>query len=342
MNTEKENLKLNQYDNCGDDETTKSKNPLGRLVDNIYDKMEDKRVQFAVLGVLCLLIIILPMVSNSYVMEVMTNAFFYMVLCLGLNITVGYCGLLNLGNAAFFAFGAYTTGILVKMGVNFWLTIPAAMVISVIVACIIGGPTLKLRSDYLAIVTLGFGEITRLIARNLDVTGGASGLVGIPRPELFGMRLYLINHFYYMFFILVVIAVIISFRIHQSRFGRALEYIREDEDAAEAMGINTVRYKLLAYIVGSLFAGVGGCFFAVKMTAISPESFLFIQSANVLLAIVLGGMGKIPGALLGAFFLVLFPEVFRGIGETRMLFFGIVLVLVMIFRPQGLWPERKS
>lgn len=342
MSTEKENIKLNEQPGSGTCETPESTNVFSRITDSIYDKMEDKRIQFAVLGILCVLILVLPMISNSYIIEVVTNAFFYMVLCLGLNITVGYCGLLNLGNAAFFAFGAYTTGILVKMGVNFWLTIPAAMIISVLVACIIGGPTLKLRSDYLAIVTLGFGEITRLIARNLDITGGASGLVGIPRPEIFGMRLYMGHHFYYMFFILVVIALIISYRIHQSRFGRALECIREDEDAAEAMGINTVRYKLLAYIVGSLFAGVGGCFFAVKMTAISPESFLFIQSANVLLAIVLGGMGKIPGAILGGFFLVLFPEIFRGIGETRMLFFGIVLILVMIYRPQGLWPERNS
>ncbi|MEL7566615.1 MAG: branched-chain amino acid ABC transporter permease, partial [Dehalobacterium sp.] len=216
MNTEKENIKLNQLDDLGVDETPQSKSSLGRLTDSIYDKMENKKVQFVILGILCLLILILPMISNSYIMEVMTNAFFYMVLCLGLNITVGYCGLLNLGNAAFFAFGAYTTGILVKMGVSFWLTIPVAMVISVVVACIIGGPTLKLRSDYLAIVTLGFGEITRLIARNLEITGGASGLVGIPRPEFFGMKLYLINHFYYTFFILVVIAVIIAFRIHQS------------------------------------------------------------------------------------------------------------------------------
>lgn len=338
----KENTKLNEQPASGACDTPKSMNAFQRVMDSIYDKMDNIRVKIAVLAALCLLIIILPMISNTYVMEVMTNAFFYMVLCLGLNITVGYCGLLNLGNAAFFAFGAYTTGILVKMGVSFWLTIPAAMIISIIVACIIGGPTLKLRSDYLAIVTLGFGEITRLMARNLDITGGATGLVGIPRPEFFGMKIYLINHFYYTFFILVVIAVIIAYRIHRSRFGRALEYIREDEDAAEAMGINTVRYKLLAYIVGSLFAGVGGCFFAIKMTAISPESFLFLQSANVLLAIVLGGMGKIPGAILGAFVLVLFPEVFRGIGETRMLFFGIVLVLIMIFRPQGLWPERKS
>ncbi|MGI6629487.1 MAG: branched-chain amino acid ABC transporter permease [Bacillota bacterium] len=342
MEKEKINIQINEQSGAGVLETPKAGNALSRLVDSAYEFMDNKRNKFIVLGTLTLLLIILPFISNTYVTEVMTNAFFYMVLCLGLNITVGYCGLLNLGNAAFFAFGAYTTGILVKAGLSFWLTIPVAVVISIIVACIIGGPTLKLRSDYLAIVTLGFGEITRLMARNLDITGGATGLVGIPRPEFFGMKIYLGTHFYYTFFILVILAIIISYRLHQSRFGRALEYIRDDEDAAEAMGINTVLYKLLAYIVGSVFAGVGGCFFAIKMTAISPESFTFLQSANVLLAIVLGGMGKIPGAILGAFLLVLFPEVFREIGGTRMLFFGIILILVMIFRPQGVWPERRS
>jgi len=255
----------------------------------------------------------------------------------------GYAGLCDLGYAAFFAVGAYTTGILsTYLGINFWLTIPVAMVFSVIAGIVIGGPTLRLRSDYLAIVTLGFGEITRIAARNLEITGGASGLVGIPRPYLFGVRLYQINQFYYVFFALVIVAIFVSVRLHKSRFGRALEYIREDEDAAEAMGIDTVRFKLYAYIMGALFGGVAGCFFAVKMTAISPETFLFTQSAMILLAVVLGGMGKIPGAILGAFFLVLFPEVFRSIGETRMLFFGIVLVLIMIFRPQGLWPERNN
>jgi len=343
MNTQKDDQSIKMQEDAGSCLPPNKGKPWDIFVDTIYDKLDNLKIRYSVLGALALLIILLPFVTSIYVVEVGTNAFFYMILCLGLNITVGYCGLLNLGNAAFMAVGAYTTGILcATFGVNFWLTIPVAIIVTIIAAVIIGGPTLKLRSDYLAIVTLGFGEITRMLARNLEITGGASGLVGIPRPEIFGMRLFQQQHFYYIFFILMVLAIVISVRLHESRFGRALEYIREDEDAAEAMGINTVRYKLLAYVVGSVFAGVAGSFFAVKMTAIAPESFLVTQSYNVLLAMVLGGMGKIPGALMGALFLVLFPEIFRGIGETRMLFFGLVLVAVMIFRPQGLWPERRA
>lgn len=342
MNTQKDDQKTKEASESVGCLTPRKTNAWGRFVDDMYLRLENKNFRNLVFGLICLIAVILPFITSRYVVEVGANAFFYIILCLGLNITVGYCGLLNLGNAAFMAVGAYTTGILmVTYGLNFWLTIPVAILFSGIAAVIIGGPTLKLRSDYLAIVTLGFGEITRMMARNLDITGGASGLVAIPRPEIFGFRLYQVQHFYYIFLILVLISIFISVRLHQSRFGRALEFIREDEDAAEAMGIDTVRYKLLAFVVGSLFAGVAGSFFAVKMTAIAPESFLFTQSAMVLLAIVLGGLGKIPGAILGALFLVLFPEIFRGIGDTRMLFFGVVLVIVMIFRPTGLWPERR-
>jgi branched-chain amino acid transport system permease protein len=165
-------------------------------------------------------------------------------------------------------------------------------------------------------------------------------LVGIPRPSLFGYKLRTVTDFYFAFLILVIIGVVVSYRIHDSKFGRALECIREDEDAAEAMGIETLKHKLLSFILGSIFAGVGGCFFAVKMASVSPESFMFTQSTNVLMAIVLGGLGKIPGVLIGATLLVLFPEIFRGIGSWRMLSFGVVLVLLMVFRPQGLWPDK--
>lgn len=320
----------------------KQGNIFSRLTDRMYEIMDNKKVLYSTLAGMLLILLVLPLVTNSYVVEVGTNTFFYMVLCLGLNIVVGYAGLCDLGYAAFFAVGAYTSGILSNLGINFWLTIPVAVLFSICAGCIIGGPTLRLRSDYLAIVTLGFGEITRIAARNLEITGGASGLVGIARPEIFGMRLYQIQHFYYVFLVLVIIAIFVAVRLHNSRLGRAWEYIREDEDAAEAMGIDTVKYKLYAYILGAVFGGVAGCFYAVKMTAISPETFLFTQSAMILLAVILGGMGKIPGVILGAIFLVFFPEIFRSIGDTRMLFFGLVLVLVMIFRPKGLWPERHS
>jgi ABC-type branched-chain amino acid transport system, permease component len=312
------------------------------LNDRLGERLGGKKIRGVVLAVLAIVILFLPLAANNYVEEVMTNTFFYIILALGLNIVIGYAGLVDLGYAAFFAVGAYTTGILMSFGVNFWLTIPIAVFFCVIAGIIIGGPTLRLRSDYLAIVTLGFGEITRIVARNLKITGGASGLVGIQRPKIFGHTLFQISDFYYTFFILVVLAIIVALRLHNSRLGRAWQYIREDEDAAEAMGIDPVKTKLYAYMIGSAFGGVAGAFFAVKMTAISPETFAFTQSAMILLAVILGGMGKIPGAILGAVFLVFFPEIFRSIGDMRMLFFGILLVIIMVFRPQGLWPERKS
>jgi branched-chain amino acid transport system permease protein len=226
--------------------------------------------------------------------------------------------------------------------VNFWLTIPAAVFCSMVAGIIIGGPTLRLRSDYLAIVTLGFGEIVRIVARNLEITGGASGLIGIDRPFFFGIELSQGIHFYYVFLILAILACFISYRLQNSRLGRAWQYVREDEDAAEAMGINRVAVKLYAYVIGAMFGGIAGSFFAVKMTAISPETFTFSQSVLILLGVVLGGMGKIPGVIVGAFALVLFPEVFRDLGSMRMLIFAIVMLIIMLYRPEGIWPRKHS
>ncbi len=276
-------------------------------------------------------------------MEIFTNSYLYIVLCLGLNIVAGYAGLLDLGYAAFFAIGAYTSGILTSQdGWNFWLAIPPALVLAAILGILVGVPTLRLRSDYLAIVTLGAGEIVRILARNLkNLTGGPSGLIGIKRPTLFGLKLNQISHYYYIFLIMVLLALVISHRLEHSRLGRAWKYVRDDEDVAEAMGIPKSAIKLSAYIMGALFAGMAGCFFAAKMTAISPDSFTFLQSLMIVVAVVLGGMGKIPGMVVGAMVMVLFPEVFRSIGSLRMLLFGIILLLMMIFRPQGMWPARR-
>ena len=307
--------------------------------------MDNKKYKFGTFIALLLIMAVLPLFLNNYVLEVMWNAMFYMLLALGLNIIVGYCGMCDLGYAAKFAIGAYTTGILIKsFGWNFWLTLPVSAVVSVIAAIIVGGPTLKLRSDYLAIVTLGFAEIVRITARNLEITGSASGITSIKRPDFFGIKLTRISHWYYVFLILVILFIFISDRIRNSRFGRALSYIREDEDAAQAMGVNTTLYKLYAYIIGAVLGGITGSFFAVKMTSISPGSFDFTQSANIMLAVILGGMGKIPGVIAGAAFFAIFPEIFRDvpiIGDMRMLFFGLLLIIVMITRPQGLWPERR-
>ncbi|MGA9868753.1 MAG: high-affinity branched-chain amino acid ABC transporter permease LivM [Acetobacteraceae bacterium] len=305
--------------------------------------LEAPGVRPGLIGLLLVVTILIPAFADNYVLEVLTNAFLYVVLCLGLNIVVGYAGLLDLGYAAFFAVGAYTTGILTaRVGVDFWLTIPIAVICALCAGVIVGGPTLRLRSDYLAIVTLGFGEIVRISARNLSITGGASGLVGINRPSLFGWKLEQINQFYYVFLILAVLACVVSFRVQDSRIGRAWRYVRFDEDAAEAMGINRVAVKLYAYMLGAVFASVAGCFYAAKMTAIAPETFSFAQSVLILLGVVLGGMGKIPGVILGAFVLTVFPEVFRGIGSLRLLVFAVVLLLIMLFRPHGIWPDRRA
>jgi branched-chain amino acid transport system permease protein len=307
--------------------------------------MDNKKIFCCTMAAILLIAVSLPFLVSPRWLNVFWFALFYMLLALSLNIIVGYCGLVHLGFAAKFAIGAYTTAVLMRQfGWNFWLTLPISVIVSIIAACIVGGPTLRLRSDYLAVVTLGFGEIVRITARNLTITGAASGLSGIRRPFIFGMQIRDISHWYYTFLILVILYIIVSYFIKKSRFGRALEYIREDQDAAQAMGVNTTLYKLFAFIVGSVMGGIAGSFFAVRMTAISPTSFQFIMSANILLAVVLGGMGKIPGVMLGAAFLAIFPEAFRGvpfIADARMLFFGLLLILVMIKRPQGLWPERK-
>lgn len=282
-----------------------------------------------------------PFFANNYYLEVLSEAWFYVLLCLGLNIVVGYAGLLDLGYAAFFAVGAYTAGLVtLRLGQSFWLSLPLAVIAAALAGVIIGGPTLRLRSDYLAIVTLGFGEMVRITVRNLAITGGASGLVGINRPELFGYQIKSIADYYYVFLGLAVFAAVASHRLEHSRIGRAWKYVRSDEDAARAMGINHAAVKLAAYVLGAIFAAIGGCFYAAKMTAIAPETFNFNQSLLILLGVVLGGRGKIPGVILGALVVVIFPEIFRDIGSMRMLIFAVSLLLIMLFRPAGIWPER--
>ena len=315
------------------------------MIKRAYELIDQKKYKYGLLIAIFLMTAVIPLFADNYVLTVLQNAMFYMLLALGLNIIVGYCGMCDLGYAAKFAIGAYTTGILIKsFGWNFWLTIPVSIIISAAAAIVIGAPTLKLRSDYLAIVTLGFAEIVRITARNLEITGSASGINSISRPSFFGLHLTQIRHWYYVFLVLVLLFVFVSGRIRNSRFGRALAYIREDEDAAQAMGVNTTQYKLYAYIIGAVLGGVAGSFYAVRMTAISPGSFDFNQSANIMLAVILGGMGKIPGVMAGAAFFAIFPEIFRDVpivGDMRMLFFGLLLIVVMIKRPQGLWPDRK-
>ncbi len=295
------------------------------------------------LGVILIVMLVAPHIFGPYATVILTNALLYTILALGLNVVVGYAGLLDLGYAAFFAVGAYTVGILTTtFGWNFWATLPVAVLAAMLAGIIIGGPTLRLRSDYLAIVTLGFGEIVRIAARNLHITGAASGITGIQQPWLFGWHIATPIDFYYVFLVLAIIGILVSVRLANSRLGRAWLYVRHDEDAAEAMGIDRVRVKLAAYIIGAIYGSIGGAFFAVNFTAISPESFSFKQSTLFLMAIILGGMGKIPGVILGAFIVVLAPELLRDLGSFRYLIFAVGLLLIMLYRPSGIWPAGSK
>ncbi|MEU7531961.1 branched-chain amino acid ABC transporter permease [Saccharothrix sp. NPDC042600] len=285
-----------------------------------------------------LVAVAIPFVDASpYTLNVLTTAAIFVVLAAGLNIVVGYCGLLDLGYVAFMAVGAYTSGILsTAFGMPLLYTVPAVLVVAVLAALVIGAPTLRLRSDYLAIVTLGFGEIIRITATNLDFTGGPTGIFGIPGIDVGGPA-----GFYFLCVAVVALAVLGSARLERSRLGRAWMFVREDEDAAEAMGVNTYRVKLLAYVFGAIWGALAGVLFAAHLSAVSPQSFVFLQSALVLMAVVLGGMGSTRGVVVGAVVISVVPEVLRDLGAFRYVFFGVVLVVVMVLRPRGLWPARR-
>ncbi|MFF8932503.1 branched-chain amino acid ABC transporter permease [Streptomyces longwoodensis] len=279
--------------------------------------------------------------SSTYVIQIAIDALIFIMLAVGLNIVVGYCGLLDLGYAAFFAIGAYVSGLLsTRYGWPLLATIPVVIAAAVIGGLVIGGPTLRLRSDYLAIVTLGFGEIIRITANNLDFTGGPNGLYGIPDFGAFGLRADVA--LYWITAVIVIVAVLFSSRLGRGRIGRAWRFVREDEDAAEAMGIHTYKVKFAAYIAGAIFGGIAGVLFAAHQTAISPPSFNFLWSALILMAVVLGGMGSVPGVVVGALVISLLPELLRGAENWRYLVFGLLLIVVMIFRPQGLLPSRTG
>ncbi len=308
--------------------------PRGAGPRSIASRLMDNRWA----GLAGLLVALLAPFVNAtpYALSVMTSAAIFVMLAAGLNIVVGYCGLLDLGYVAFFAVGAYTSGVLsTRLGLPLVATLPAVLVVTVIAGLVIGAPTLRLRSDYLAIVTLGFGEIIRVTANNLDVTGGPSGIYGI--PGLTGGPV----SFYYVTVLIVALAVVGAARLGRSRLGRAWRFVREDEDAAEAMGVHTYKVKMAAYVAGAIWGGLAGVLFGAHLSAISPTSFTFLQSALVLMAVVLGGMGSIRGVVVGAVVISVLPELLRDLADYRYLAFGVLLIIVMLVRPQGLWPARS-
>ncbi|WP_022660925.1 ABC transporter permease subunit [Paucidesulfovibrio longus] len=296
---------------------------------------------------------VIPMFTERRVHDVLIQVLIYVCLGLGLNIVIGLCGLLDLGFIAFYGVGAYTYALLsLHYDVSFWLALPAAGGLAMIAGCLIGYPTLRMRGDYLAIVTLGFGEIVRIILNNwMSLTNGPNGVMAkpltVPMPVFEGgfhfetVALRSLGDLYYVAFFLAVITVIAVNRLNFSRIGRAWEAIREDETAAELMGVNTFAFKLMAYGMGAVFGGLAGAFFSARMGFVAPESFTFLESALVLSIVVLGGMGSIPGIILGSFAIIALPEVFREFQLYRMLAFGGAMTLMMLVRPAGLIPAKR-
>jgi branched-chain amino acid transport system permease protein len=318
--------------------------------------------------VIALLLLWLPADMNSFERNIMFNVALYTLLGIGLNVVVGYAGLLDLGYVAFFAAGAYCYALITAPdagasewaqtwdpSMGFWLIIPLALVIAAVIGVLLGIPVLRLRGDYLAIVTLGFGEIIRLMLQNQDeYTNGTRGLFLLPKPTFLGRELEQAMEIYFVVLALVFLALFVSERLRASRVGRAWEAIREDEDVAGAMGVDTTRYKLLAFAIGAAIGGVGGVVLAAKQGSVFPPDFNLDVSINVLALVIIGGMGNVRGILLGAFLVVGLPDVlrdftldlrfveFKDVGlDYRLVIFGAALIAVMVLRPQGLIPSKR-
>lgn len=309
----------------------------------LFDEPIFYRPALVIVGIFAL---IFPFVFSHYQINVMTTALIYVMLGLGLNIEVGLAGLLDLGYVAFYAVGAYSYALLnYHFGLGFWTLLPVSALLAAFFGILVGFPLLRLRGDYLAIVTLAFAEIIRLVLENWNTFSfGPSGISNIPRPGFFGMALTPEQSAIYMYFLLIALCALTIFvtnRLQHSRIGRAWVALREDELACEAMGIDKTKAKLAAFALGATWAGMAGVLFAAKTTFINPASFTFMESAMILAIVVLGGMGSIPGIIIAALAIILLPEYLRVLGDYRMILFGAALILMMIFRPGGLLADRR-
>lgn len=294
-------------------------------------------------GALFALLLCAPLALDRYWVDVLNSIGLYAILGLSLNIILGYAGMFHMGHAAFYAIGAYTTAILnTSYGVPVLWTLPLSGLAAALFALAVARPIIHLRGDYLLIVTIGMVEIVRIALINdvFGITGGANGIFGIDRPQLFGFKIRQPQHFFYLIWLFVGLTILLFSLLERSRFGRALNYLREDEVAAEGSGINTAAYKLAAFVLGAGWAGMAGTVFAAKMTIISPESFSFWESVVLFMIVILGGAGNIAGVILGAFLVVGLPEIFRDFASARMLFYGLAMMFMMIYRTQGILPPR--
>ncbi|HSQ17678.1 MAG TPA: hypothetical protein VLM83_08280 [Anaerolineales bacterium] len=309
----------------------------------------DKTIRFSLLGGAAVLILLLPQILGIFFSEVLDTVGLYILMGLGLNIVVGFAGLLDLGYVAFYAIGAYIMGVLTSVGLGFfhltfWEALPFALAGSVLAGVILGLPVLKVRGDYLAIVTLGFGEIVRILALSdwlRPYLGGTQGIQSIAQPRIGSFVFDNQASLYYLILAGILIALFIAWRLKNSHLGRSWMALREDEDVAQAMGINTLATKLMAFATGAFFSGLAGAIFAAKLTSAYPHSFNFLVSINVLALIIIGGMGSIPGVIVGSLVMVGVPELLREFAEFRLLAYGAVLVAMMLIRPEGIIPEAR-
>lgn len=312
------------------------------------EQQKKGRQIFTIVGVIFLFT--LPWMVGLYLSQALFIIGMYVMMGLGLNIVVGYAGLLDLGYVAFFAFGAYTMGILTstgelgRSGLNFWTALPFAMLVGVLWGLMLGFPVLRMRGDYLAIVTLGFGEIIRIMALSnwlAPLSGGAQGVLHIPKPEFFGIVMDTPQAMYYLVVLGALLAAFVTVRLRDSRLGRQWMAMREDEDVAEAMGINLVQTKLLAFSIGAAFSALAGAIFAARIGNIFPHSFNILISMNAISLIIVGGLGSIPGVIVGALILIGLPEMLREFAEYRLLMYGILLIVMMLSKPEGFLPEKR-
>ena len=301
--------------------------------------MKDKRlVIYAVISVVLLLS---PLFLNAYWVDVLNNVGLYTILALSLNIILGHAGLFHMGHAAFYALGAYTTAIInTTYHIPILWLLPVSGLVAGLAALVVARPIIHLRGDYLLIVTIGFVEIVRIALVNnvFGITGGSNGIFGINRPILLGWKINKPWEFFYLIWGFAAVTIFLFHRLENSRFGRALNFLREDDVAAEGSGINTAHYKLIAFVIGAFWAGMVGNIFAAKMTIIAPESFNFWESVVLFMIVLLGGRGSIRGVILGAFLVLGLPEIFRQFATARMLIFGAFMVAMMIFRTEGILP----
>ncbi len=328
-------------------------------------KGSDKFHPFFYIVVFSCLIIYPFLVSDKLWIGMFIDIYIYILLALGLNIVVGYAGLLNLGYIAFYAVGAYTYGILNHFyDLNFWIALPLSGITAALAGFLLGFPVLRLRGDYLAIVTLGFGQVLVILLRNLgSITGGPDGIGSIDRPTLFGLEFsrrakeggvpfhefFGIEYssiikdffFYFLALALVILTLYVISRLIKMPIGRSWEALREDETACKSLGINPTSVKLSAFAISSFFAGLAGCFFAAKQRHISPESFEFIESVIILAIVVMGGMGSRFGIILAAVFVAILKDYSQDLQEYRMLIFSLILIIMMIWRPRGLFPSSR-